>query len=209
MPRLPRKPVDISHIQQFLACETPDQWLQNALDYPEELLIDHANCEKKAASTAINMMYRYVDRPDLQFKMSRLAREELRHYEQVMNLMRKRKIAYRHIESARYASGLRELVRTHEPARLIDILIVGAFIEARSCERFSRLAPLLDAELNKFYVSLLRSESRHYEDYLGLAAQYAEGDISDRVAIFREREAELVQAPDSAFTFHSGPIEAA
>ena len=199
---------DLSAIHSFLHCATPDAWLQNALENPQELLIDHANCEKKAASTAMNLMYRYVDKPDLQFRMSRLAREELRHYEQVMAIMQRRGIAYRHSEPARYAGGLREMARTHEPDRLIDILIIGAYIEARSCERFARLAPLLDRELEKFYRGLLASESRHFLDYLKLAEQYAETSIEARVQEFGQREAELILEPDQQFKFHSGPLAA-
>lgn len=196
----------MSAIHQFLRCETPDQWVENALENPAILLIDHANCEKKAASTALNMIYRYVDKHELLNRMSRLAREELRHFEQVIALMKKRNIEYVQIASARYASGLREPIRTHEPERLVDTLIVGAFIEARSCERFAKLAPSLDDELQAFYLSLLKSESRHFEDYLKLAQRYAPDSIDDRVELFAAREAELIEAPDSEFRFHSGPV---
>jgi tRNA-(ms[2]io[6]A)-hydroxylase len=170
------------------------------------LLIDHANCEKKAASTALNLMYRYVDKPDLLMSMSKLAREELRHFEQVMGIMAKRGVDYVQIGSARYAGGLRETMRTSEPGKLIDVLIIGAFIEARSCERFARLVPLLDADLAGFYQSLLRSESRHFKDYLNLARQYAgDENIDARVAEFAAIEADLVTAVDTEFRFHSGP----
>ena len=88
--------------------------------------------------------------------------------------------------------------------RLVDTLIVGAFIEARSCERFAKLAPLLDAELERFYGGLLKSESRHYADYILLAKRYSESDISARVAHFAAKEAELINRPDDKFRFHSG-----
>ncbi len=198
---------DIAHIKRFLLCETPDQWIQNALDNQPLLLLDHANCEKKAASTAINLMFRYVGDFDMMHKMSRLAREELRHYEQVMQIMEKRQIAYEQITPGRYAGELRKLVRTHEPGRYIDTLIIGAIIEARSCERFAKLAPFLDDELQDFYLSLLKSESRHYEDYLKLAKRAAEGnDISDRIQLFLNLEKEFIQSADSEFRFHSGVI---
>lgn len=197
--------IDISHIQRFLLCETPDQWMQNALINQPLLLLDHANCEKKAASTAINLMFRYVGDFDMMHKMSRLAREELRHYEQVMQIMQKRGIAYEQITPGRYAGELRKSVRTHEPGRYIDTLIIGAIIEARSCERFAKLAPFLDDELKEFYLSLLKSESRHYEDYLKLAKRAAEGkDISDRIQLFLNVEKELIQSKDDEFRFHSG-----
>ena len=205
------KTVDTQPVKDFLACATPQAWLESALDNQSILLIDHANCEKKAASTALNLMYRYVDKPDLLQRMSKLAREELRHFEQVLTIMQKRNIDYIQLSSARYAGCLREFMRTSEPGKLIDVLIVGAFIEARSCERFDRLAPLLDEELADFYTSLLRSESRHFMDYLKLARQYAKeagvelSDVDTRIAFFAEKEAELIQTPDSEFRFHSGP----
>ncbi len=199
----------LDEIKEFLACETPDSWIQAALEQQDLLLIDHAHCEKKAASTAMTLMFRYVDNSDLLNKMSRLAREELIHFEQVLALMEDRGIQYCHLSSARYAGGMREHVRTSEPGRLIDISIIGAFIEARSCERFAKLAPFLDDELAKFYRSLLKSEGRHYQDYLKLAEDAAGGDITDRVAMFREVERNLIESPDTEFRFHSGVPAAA
>lgn len=194
-------------IEEFLLCRTPDAWIQQALQYPDILLIDHANCEKKAASTALNLMYRYVDNFELLNKMSRLAREELRHFEQVLAIMQRRKIPYRHITASRYAAELRQHVRSADPEKLVDTLIVGAIIEARSCERFASLAPHLDDELQKFYESLLKSEARHFQDYLSLAKKAAGGQsIDERVRFFLELERELVEAPDAEFRFHSGVI---
>lgn len=194
---------------EFLPCQSPEAWVNWALENQQLLLNDHAHCEKKAASTAMSLMYRYVDRDNLLHKMSRLAREELLHFEQVHKLMRKRDVAYEHLTASRYADGLRKHIRTHEPARLVDTLIIGAFVEARSCERFAALAPHLDAELSKFYVSLLKSEARHFEDYLALAEEYAEGPIDDRVAFFRELEHKLITEPDVEFRVHSGPPQQA
>ncbi|WP_299975861.1 tRNA isopentenyl-2-thiomethyl-A-37 hydroxylase MiaE [uncultured Pseudoteredinibacter sp.] len=199
--------VDLSEIHSFLWCETPDTWIEQALQQQDLMLIDHANCEKKAAGTAMNLMYRYVDDFELLNKMSRLAREELRHFEQVIAIMESRGIAYPQIQASRYAAELRKPIRTHEPGRLIDTLIVGAIIEARSCERFNKLAPFLDEELKKFYFSLLKSEARHYQDYLGLAKKAAAGEpIDERVDIFLALDKELVESGDSEFRFHSGPL---
>jgi len=190
----------LQDIQNFLPCKTPDRWLENALDNQAIMLIDHANCEKKAASTAMNLIYRYVDNFELINKMSRLIRE-------VIAIMRRRDISYQHITASRYASGLRELARNDDPGKLIDILVIGAFIEARSCERFARLAPYLDSELEAFYLSLLKSEGRHFKDYLSLAEKAA-GDqtIEERIAFFAKREQHLIEHPDEVFRFHSGPI---
>jgi len=197
----------LQEIDKFLPCKTPDLWLQNAVENPELMLIDHANCEKKAASTAVNLTFRYIDNFDLLNKMSRLAREEMRHFEQVIAIMKRRGIVYRQISASRYAEGLRALVRANEPDKLVDILLVGALIEARSCERFARLAPLLDAELESFYLSLLKSEGRHYRDYLALAAAVEDRELIDRrLTVLSERERELILSPDSEFRFHSGPV---
>jgi len=105
---------DISHIQAFLPCATPPAWIDWALQHPDTLLIDHAHCEKKAASTALNLMFRYVDRPELLDALSQLAREELLHFEQVLQIMRQRGVTYDHMTPARYAKGLRQHVRTSE-----------------------------------------------------------------------------------------------
>ncbi|WP_349342942.1 tRNA isopentenyl-2-thiomethyl-A-37 hydroxylase MiaE [Marinobacter sp. MMG032] len=198
----------LQEIHNFLPCRTPQQWIDNALANQDLMLIDHAHCEKKAASTALSLMYRYVDNTDLLNKMSRLAREELRHFEQVLAIMKKRGVEYCHLTPARYAAGLRQAVRTEDPGRLVDVLIVGAIIEARSCERFAALAPFLDEKLADFYTSLLKSEARHYQDYLALAEQAAGGPIEARVGDFLALEKALVEEPDTEFRFHSGPVSA-
>ena len=195
---------DISEITAFLGCATPDAWVEAALADQNTLLIDHANCEKKAAGTALNLMYRYISHTDLLNKMSRLAREELRHFEMVLAIMGKRGIEYEHVSPSRYAAGLRKGMRTHEPAKIVDTMIVGAIIEARSCERFAKIAPHLDAELNGFYVSLLRSESRHYKDYLELSLDFSDGPIDDRIAHFIAADNDLISSPDTELRFHSG-----
>lgn len=141
---------------------------------------------------------------DFAAKMMRLIREELHHFEQVLALIRAREIPLEYVTAARYASGLMQSVRTYEPEALIDKLIIGAFIEARSCERFASLAPHLDPELQAFYVSLLRSEARHYQDYLALAQTISATDITARVAAIGAREAQLIKAEDAEFRFHSG-----
>ncbi len=199
---------DIDGLRQFLGCDTPQRWVEQALEQLPLLLVDHANCEKKAASTALNLLYRYTDHGALLHKLSRLAREELRHFEQVVRLMERRGISYQHIGPSRYASGLRAEVASHEPARLVDTLIVGAFIEARSCERFAALVPHLDEELAGFYRSLLRSEARHFNDYLSLAEAFSDAPLDERIASFRLCENALVNDPDTELRFHSGPLQA-
>ena len=194
------------NVKRFLTCETPTEWIDKAADNLDVLLIDHANCEKKAASTALNLIYRHVEYPDMLLQLSKLAREELRHFEQVVSILKDRNIRYSQISSARYAGELRKGVRTHEPARLIDLLIVSAIVEARSCERFEKLAPVLDQELSEFYSSLLVSESRHFRVYLKLAEEMAgDADLQDRIDFFLAKDSKLITLPDSEFRFHSGP----
>lgn len=192
-------------IDAFLLCRTPDSWIEAALRNLDILLIDHANNEKKAAGAAFQFMFQYNDKFDLLNKMSRLAREELRHFEQVMGIIRKRGIPFVNVSSARYAGSLRKHVRNHNPQRLTDALVVGAIVEARSCERFAALVPHLDAELGKFYAGLLKSEARHFQDYLKLAYQYGdEADVAAKVEEIRLAERELIESPDEMFRFHSG-----
>ena len=196
----------------FLGCETPQAWLDEALNNLELLMQDHANCEKKAAGTAMNLMFRYSFFTDLQVKLAQLVREEMLHYEQVLELMTKRGQAWQALSAGRYAAILRKEIRTYEPEALIDVLIIGAFVEARSCERFYALAALVDEELGRYYRYLLKSESRHFEDYLALALQMAqkskmkdpEEDIQQRIAHIREVEKQLILSLDDTFRFHSG-----
>ena len=197
--------IDIAAVHAFLPCETPQRWVELAIQDVPTLLIDHANCEKKAAATAMSLMHRHTEHPALLNKMSRLAREELRHFEQVIKIMERRGIEYTLVTASRYAAGLRDLVRKKDPGRLVDTLVVGALIEARSCERFAALMPYLDEELGAFYASLLKSESRHFQDYLKLAGDLAgEGELESRLSVFRARELELIESPDSEMRFHSG-----
>lgn len=197
--------VDLTPVFDFLPCKTPERWLSAAVESLPLLMIDHANCEKKAAATAMSLMHRYTDNTVLLNKMSRLAREELRHFEQVLKLMTKRGIAYESVTASRYAQGLREKVRKKDPHKLVDTLIVGALIEARSCERFAALSPHVDTELSDFYASLLKSESRHFMDYITLAKTLASPDeVAERLALFSAIERNLIESPDSEVRFHSG-----
>ncbi len=198
-------PMILPEIHEFLGCRTPDAWVQAALADQETLLIDHKNCEFKAASTALSLIAKYHSHVDLINMMSRLAREELVHHEQVMRLMKRRKIELRQLHAGRYASSLRKVVRSHEPVKLVDTLVVGAFIEARSCERFEALVPHLDEELGKFYFGLLKSEARHFQGYLKLAYQYDDAkDVAQVIERVRAAEQELIESPDEEFRFHSG-----
>ena len=198
-------------VREFLTVDTPAAWFQAAADNLPLLLIDHANCEKKAASTALSMMYRYVEYPHLLQKMSSLAREELRHFEQVLELMTDCGIVYEQINSSRYAQGLHKLVSKAEPRRLVDLLICGAVVEARSCERFAVLVQVLPEKVSELYRSLLNSEARHFQEYLGLAEEVNQQSggypsFDERVNDFLAADAELVTAADSQLRFHGGAL---
>ncbi|WP_296192540.1 MULTISPECIES: tRNA-(ms[2]io[6]A)-hydroxylase [unclassified Psychrobacter] len=202
--RTPLK-VDLSPIYEFLGARTTQAWVNAALADLPLIIQDHANCEKKAAGTAMNLIFRYEFSYDLQRKLAQLIREEMLHYEQVLGIMNERGQAWKYLSAGRYAKGMLKHKRTYEPAAMVDVLIIGAFIEARSCERFAALAEVInDKRLAKYYRYLLKSESRHFEDYLALAQSLAEDSIDERVAFFKEVEAELISSPDSELRFHSG-----
>jgi tRNA-(ms[2]io[6]A)-hydroxylase len=130
----------VSARDAVLRAATPRAWVDAALENLPALLVDHANCEKKAASTALALIFAYPEDRSLNIALSRLAREELKHFEQVERLMKKLDIPHQRVKPGRYAGELRKLVRTHEPKRKLDLMIVHALIEARSCERFRLLA---------------------------------------------------------------------
>jgi tRNA-(ms[2]io[6]A)-hydroxylase len=178
-----------------LQCATPDAWVEAAVAGWRELLCDHAACEKKAASTALALMFAYAEDTPLVVALSRLAREELRHFEQVQKLMAALKIPCMRLRPGRYAAGLRAATRSTEPHRKLDLLLVGALIEARSCERFRALAPRLPAPAGGFYAALATSEARHFESYLGFARAHAPGRWQARLAELAGIEAQLAAAP--------------
>ena len=194
-------------IASFFDIATPDEWVDEACRRIPELLLDHANCELKAASTALGFLYRYPDRTALAQRMSRLAREELRHFEQVRSIMQDMNVPFDRLSASRYAGGLRAAVRDDEPHKLLDLLLVGALIEARSCERFAKLAPHLPSKLGKFYSGLLASEARHFEHYIELAkteCEVSDDEVEARLTELKQLEANLITDPDPQFRFHSG-----
>jgi tRNA-(ms[2]io[6]A)-hydroxylase len=187
----------------ILLAPTDRAWFDLAVEREAELLIDHANCEKKAASTALALMFAYPEDFELAGRMSRLAREELRHFELVQEKMTELAVPFRRLSPSRYAEGLRRALRRDEPGRRVDLLLCGALIEARSHERFVGLIGRLRAPLADFYASLAAAESRHAGLYLRLADKRGSGS-SARLAELAAVEAELATAPDVEFRFHSG-----
>ncbi len=193
---------------ELLKCPTPEAWLDAAVGRRGELLVDHANCEKKAASTALSLLFAYAQDRVLTERISRLAREELRHFEQVQRMMVALGIPFVRMQPSRYAEALRRHVRLEEPGRQLDLMICGALIEARSCERFAALAPRLEDPLGAFYRGLAEAEARHFTLYLELAARAA-GEARSEERARRQHEladveADLISTPDAQFRFHSG-----
>ena len=194
-------------VAAFLNTRTPDEWINEASERLPEMLLDHANCELKAASTALGFLYRYPNRTKLAQHMSRLAREELRHFEQVRSIMDDMNIPFERLSASRYAGSLRDAVRDQEPYKLLDLLLVGALIEARSCERFAALAPHLPEKLGRFYSGLLASEARHFEHYLAFAKSECgieAVEFDARLEELKMIEAGLISQSDPQFRFHSG-----
>jgi tRNA-(ms[2]io[6]A)-hydroxylase len=188
-----------------LLAATDERWFEAAAQRWRELLLDHANCEKKAASTALSLIFTYGEDLDLTNRLSRLAREELRHFEQVQKHMVDLDVPFQRLSPSRYAEGLRRAVRRDEPGRLLDLLLCGALIEARSCERFIGLIDKLHEPLRTFYRALAESEARHRSLYLRLAEQRAPADrVAQRLQTLAQIEAELATSPDEQFRFHSG-----
>ncbi len=194
----------------LLRAATPDTWVETAVLRWQELLVDHANCEKKAASTALAMLFAYPEDSGLCLALARLAREELRHFEQVARVLRDAELPYTRLAPGRYASRLRAALRREEPGRKFDQLLTSALIEARSCERFGLLAGRLPRRVGELYATLEASEARHHTLYLELAEREAAAQglppkaFAARLDQLAAIEAELCVGPDAEFRFHSG-----
>ena len=184
---------------------TPRGWVDAAVEHWRVLLVDHANCEKKAASTALALIFAYPEDAVLTGALSRLAREELRHFEQVQRMMRTLELSFERQKPGRYAAGLRRELRTSDPGRKLDLLLAGALIEARSCERFALLRERLPEPLGAFYAQLAESEARHCQLYVGFARDRYPGAWRGRLRELAGCEARLAVEPDPVFRFHSGP----
>jgi tRNA-(ms[2]io[6]A)-hydroxylase len=199
--------VPAQFVHPLLRAATPAAWVAQACAASDLLLIDHANCEKKAASTALSLMFAYAEDLELTDKMSRLAREELRHYEQVAKLIKRLGVVPQRLAPGRYAERLRRLVAKMEPQREVDLMVCGAFIEARSCERFAALTPAIGGALGELFQGLHNAEARHYRVYLELARRAANRAgiaLDGRLEEFAVLEAELITGHDDVFRFHSG-----
>jgi tRNA-(ms[2]io[6]A)-hydroxylase len=193
-----------------LAQATDPAWAPRAAAQIDEILLDHAHCEKKAASTAINLIFRYATRPALMTPLSRLAREELSHFELVIDHVRRRGGEFERLSPSPYAPALLEIVRPEEPLKLLDTLLCCAFIEARSCERMQCLAAALtergESELAKLYEGLLACEARHFQSYIDLARAetiVSEADLRQRLAKVAAHEADVIASMPIEARLHS------
>jgi tRNA-(ms[2]io[6]A)-hydroxylase len=188
-----------------LATATADTWTRQALAHLDEVLVDHAHCEKKAASTAISLLFRYPERPELALALSRLAREELAHFERVVGVLQARGVSLVHQRPAPYAAALLAAVRTTEPERLVDTLLCMALIEARSCERMQLLADACpEPAVVQLYRELLASEARHHATYVELATSAAPAAVVDaRLRELALHEASVLAVPASLPRLHA------
>ncbi|MCK6547080.1 tRNA-(ms[2]io[6]A)-hydroxylase [Myxococcota bacterium] len=186
-----------------LAAATEARWVERALAAMPEILLDHAHCEKKAASMAMTLMFRYPDHASLIVPLSRLAREELGHFEEVLRQLEVRGIPFRRQRPSPYAGKLMEAVRQKEPHRILDMLLTCAFIEARSCERMRLLSEALaapDPELATLYRGLLAAEARHHRLFIDLAlglGLFSKDEVDARIEELAAHEASVIaDAPD-------------
>ena len=193
-------------IETFLLKETPQSWVDAAQVNESVLLVDHANCERKAASSALAMIYRFVDYRDVCMSLSRIVREEMRHFEQVLSMIDRRGHTFGPLGPSRYARNLHKCAQATEGENRIAELLVAAIIEARSCERFRLLVDVLDPEVARLYERLCEAEERHFGLYLRLAHTIGEeNSIQMQLETLLREDARLVTDEDDQFRFHSGP----
>lgn len=173
-----------------LQSKTQDAWLQRAVAHTDEILIDHAHCERKAASNALGLLGRFPGHTELQEPMLAIAREELEHFELVLGILAARGVTMVPQSPSGYQAGLFALVRSGMPQKLVDLLLAAALIEARSCERFRLLSEHHpDPELRATFRSLLESEARHHGTFVRLAESQAPRDVvRTRLAEMAEQE---------------------
>jgi tRNA-(ms[2]io[6]A)-hydroxylase len=188
-----------------LAAPTDPAWTARALAALDEVLLDHAHCEKKAAGMAVQLLFRYPEHRFLQAPLAALARDELAHFEQVLAALAARGLAFRRQRPSPYAGRLRQAVRAGEPAHLADTLLCCALIEARSCERFGLLARAVpDAELAALYAGLLASEARHHHMYVELAAELMPApELRQRLGALARHEAEVLALGSEHVRMHA------
>ena len=152
-------------------------------------------------------MYRCIDNIDIMESMSHIVETEMRNFQSLMRIIRARKLDCIPLSASRYAVGLRDHINSAEKTKLIDLLVVSVFMHGRAFERFSRLIPYIDVELESFYVPFVRTQEHHFSEYLTLAKSMSdEGKLIARIDHFASIEKNLIERPDSEFRVYSGPI---
>lgn len=189
-----------------LKLPTDPRWVNIAEKNLEEILTDHAYCEQKAASNAISIVVKHPEKTDLVTSMLELAKEELSHFQMVHEQLIKRGFVLGRERRDEYVNLLYEFQRKggSRTTWLVDRLLFGAMIEARSCERFRILSEnIKDDELRNFYRELMISEANHYTLFIGFANQYADGeDIEKRWNEWLEYEGEIIKKFGVKETMH-------
>ena len=188
-----------------LKSDTSERWLAQVDANLDEVLVDHAHCEKKAAGTAMSLIFAYGQYVELARELSEIVVEELEHFRLVLDLLDARGIRFRPLKPSSYGRRLNELVRKTEPERAVDRLLIAGLIEARSCERFSLLRDhVADRELAEFYGSLFESEARHHSTYVRLASLIAEEEaVHARLDELSALEAAIIAEGDDLARMHS------
>ena len=190
---------------EFLKVPTPRSWLATAIQEEELLLVDHAHCERKAASSALSLIHRHAERRNICSHLSRIVREEMRHFEQVLDLIKSRGFEFRPLTSGRYARVLHSYIRGIPGDSKVDPFLVAAIIEARSCERFGCLVEIIEERVASLYARLCDSEARHFLSYLEMAHTIGdEQNIRMRLSRLLSEESRLITEADVLFRFHSG-----
>lgn len=186
---------------------TDARWLAQVDADLESVLIDHAHCEKKAAGTAMSLLFAYGGVIELCHELPPIVVEELEHFKLVLELLDRRGIRFRPLKPSNYGRQLNSLVRSGEPQRAVDRLLVASLIEARSCERFALLRDHIagrDAELAEFYGSLFESEARHHSTYVQLACHFASPEeVHARLKELSDKESEIIARGDTLPRMHS------
>jgi len=188
-----------------LKVDSDAAWVREAMRDLDRVLVDHAHCEMKAASNALSLAARHPDDLAMVRALTDLAAEEIAHFQRVLTMLAARGLALGTPPVDPYAAELRRAASTNAPhggqlPPLVDRLVVGALIEARSCERFKLLAGALagagEDELHAFYTELLAAEARHFRTFVDLAVSANGGAreaVMARVEQLAEREAEIVR----------------
>ncbi len=194
--------VDYNDVIQSKTCQ---KWLSVAVDRIDLLLIDHAHCERKAAQNAMTLIFKFPHMTEMVMSLSKIVREEMVHFEQVLRLLKKNNMSFRALKSGGYAASLAQAVN-HETTltQLVDQLLIAAIIEARSCERLGLLAPMLPDTMSGFYAKLHQAEARHCKTFIDLATVIAPNNVQERLTYLAKVEASWLVKPDANFRFHSG-----